>query len=453
MTPHATLLTTWRALVAQSPDATALIDGATGRAWTRAELSAAAAGWLASLPAAARAHIARRRVVMAGTNSVRWFHVFLGLLELGAIPALADSKETPGRLSAIAAASRAAAIIRDGDLALLAPRAAVRRVAAIRCAGAGQCLVKLTSGSTGAPRALAFTHAQMLADARQICATMRIRPDDLTLGIIPFGHSYGLGHIVVPLLAQGTPVLSAASPFPHAIATDCARWKPTVFPAVPTLLRILAAAEVAPASLASLRLVISAGAPLQPADALAFAAKYGRHVHNFYGASETGGISYDRRGDAAENARGVGLPIEGVRLIWRRGKRFTVESAAVRGSGRHSPPDRGELNAAGELILLGRAGRTLKIAGRRLDPGEVETALRALPQVCDAFVAADPKRPDSIAAAIAANGPLPHTIDLRRQLSTRLAAWKIPDRLVVMPAFPTTLRGKTDRAALLKKMQ
>lgn len=442
------ILTTWRALVAAAPDATAVIDGATARAWTRAELAAAAANWLATLPAETRAQLARRRVVMAEPNGARWFHIFLGLLELGAIPALADSKETPERLSAIAGVCRAIAIWHDDKLTLLPSASSPRPPARRR----DELLIKLTSGSTGAPRALAFTHAQMLADGRQICATMRIRPDDLNLGIIPFGHSYGLGHIVVPLLEQGTPVLSAASPFPHVIATDCARWKPTIFPAVPTLLRALANADVSPADLASLRLVISAGAPLQPADALAFAQKYNRHVHNFYGTSETGGISYDHTGNAAENARGVGRPVEGVRLVWRRGKRFTVESAAVHGRGRFSPPDRGEINPDGELILLGRAGRTLKIAGRRLDPAEVENALRALPGVRDAFVAAHPARPDAIAAAIAADEPFPQAAGLRGRLSTHIAAWKIPDHIVCMSAFPVTQRGKVDRAALVQML-
>ncbi|MDF9825929.1 long-chain acyl-CoA synthetase [Ereboglobus sp. PH5-10] len=436
------LLATWRALVAQSPTATAVIDGDTARVWTRAELAAAARAWLDSLPADARAHITRRRVVMAEPNSARWFYIFLGLLEIGAVPALADSKETPDRLAAIADASRAAAILRDGELTLLAPRPPVRR--------RDELLIKLTSGSTGVPKALVFTHAQMLADGRQICATMRIGPGDLNLGIIPFGHSYGLGHLVIPLLEQGTPLLSAASPFPQSIAADCARWKPTVFPAVPTLLRALSNTDVSPVALASLRLVISAGAPLQPADALAFANKYGKHVHNFYGTSETGGIAYDRNGDAAETGRAIGQLIDGVRITFRRGKRFTVESPSVHGRGRYSPPDRGEFNPAGELTLLGRAGRTLKIAGRRLDPGEVETMLRALTGVREAFVAAHPTRPDAIAAAVATDAPLPTAADIRRQLTPRLAAWKIPDRIVVLPAFPLTQRGKTDRAALIK---
>lgn len=441
-----TLPDCWRHLVERDPSAAAVIDGANGRVWTRAEISGAAMAWLAALSPGARAAIARRRVVMAEPNGPAWFHVFLGLLEAGAIPALADSKETPERLSVIARACRASAVWREGKLSIAdAAAPAVRR--------RDWCLIKLTSGSTGTPRALPFTHAQMLADGRQIAATMRIAPGDLNLGVVPLGHSYGLGNLVVPLLEQGTPVLCSASPFPQALAADCARWKPAVFPAVPTLLRALVRADVAPESLGSLRLVISAGAPLSAGDAAGFAEKFGRRVHSLYGTSETGGICFDRKGGAVEAGRGVGTPVEGVRLRWRRGggKRFTVESAAVFGRGRFSPADRGGFNEAGELMLLGRAGRTLKIAGRRLDPVEVEAALRALPGVRDAFVAAHPARADALAAAVAVDGAgraMPQAVELRGMLAAHIAAWKIPERILVLAAFPVTQRGKTDRSAL-----
>jgi acyl-coenzyme A synthetase/AMP-(fatty) acid ligase len=353
------------------------------------------------------------------------------------------------------------------------------------------CLVKLTSGSTGAPKALAFTHAQMLADGRQLAAAMDIRPGDLNLAVIPLGHSYGLGNLVMPLLAQGTPLLCAASPLPRALAADCERWRPTIFPAVPTLLRALAQTGVAPASLASLRTVISAGAPLAPETAAAFAQKFSLNIHAFYGASETGGIAYDRTGLAALATGNVGAPVNGVTLRWRRGGRFTVASAAVHGRGICSPPDRAALNAQNELILTGRAGRFAKIGGRRVNLAEVENALRALPGVTDALVTAHPSRPDALAAAVSVVGPdlasgragqtAPHPLEkfvaghqrprpdtrsgptntadanavtpvtpatLRAALAPRLAAWKIPARILVLKDFPVTARGKPDRRAL-----
>ena len=87
----------------------------------------------------------------------------------------------------------------------------------------------------------------------------------------------------------------------------------------------------------------------------------------------------------------------------------------------------------------------LKIAGRRLDPAEVERSLRALPGVRDAFVTADPRRADALAAAVAGEiTAAPVLAALRAQL----APWKIPRWLIVLPEFPLTPRGKVDARRL-----
>lgn len=431
--PH--LLDRWRETVRRAPAALAVIDGASGRRWSRAELAATAEVWCRE-HAAAHA-LAGRRVLLTEPNGAAWFHVFLGLLAAGAIPIPADSTEPAAALVAQARNLRVAALWHAGALSPFPGSSRHRR--------SELCLFKLTSGSMGVPKALAFTHAQMLADGRQICASMGIASDDLNLAVIPLGHSYGLGNLVVPLLAQGTPLVCVASPLPQALAADIARWRPTVFPAVPTLLRALVRSDIEPAQLASLRLVVSAGAALPPELATAFAAKFGKGVHNFYGASETGGICYDRTGEATLTGRSVGTPLEGVRLVIRRGQRFSVASPAVGGRGRFTPADRGELDPAGELRLLGRTGRTVKIAGRRLDLAEVEQALLALPGVRTACVFAHPQRTDALAAAVASERA---GTELRAELAARLAPWKVPARILALAELPTTERGKTDRRAV-----
>lgn len=436
----APLVRAWHATVAHAPSALALIDGADDRQWTRAELAEAALAWRAAQPA--RALAPGQPVLMAQPNGATWFHVFLGLLHAGAVPVPCDATEPPPNLRHIARALGARALWHEGRLQ------PVEDVAPRRMGNT--CLVKLTSGSTGTPKPLRFTDAQMLADGRQICATMDIRPDDLNLAAIPLGHSYGLGNLVVPLLAQGTAVACAASPLPQALAQDCARWRATVFPAVPTLLQAMARSAIDPALLSSLRLIISAGAPLPPAVAAQFAQQTGIRVHSFYGTSETGGIAYDRGGDATLTGRAIGAPLAGVRLHFRRGNRFLVESAAVKGSGRHMPPDHAVLNEAGELVLLGRSGRTVKIAGRRLNLAEVESALTGVAGVRAAYAMPHPQRPDRLAALVETELG---AAAVRDQLAARMAAWKIPDRLVPIAELPVTARGKVDRrraAALLE---
>ncbi len=429
------LLDLWRQTVRRAPDALAVIDGATGRRWSRAELAAVAEDW--SRTVAGGHDLAGRRVLVAEPNGAQWLHVFLGLLQLGAIPIPADSTEPAAALAEQARGLRAAALWHAGALLPFSGATRHRR--------SDLCLFKLTSGSTGVPKALPFTHAQMLADGRQVSASMGIGPADLNLAVIPLGHSYGLGNLVVPLLDQGTPLLCVASPLPQALATDIARWRPTAFPAVPTLLRALVRSDIAPEQLASLRLVISAGAALPPELAAEFASKFGRRVHNFYGASETGGICYDATGEATLTGANVGAPMVGVRLRFRAGRRFAVESAAVGGTGRFSPADRGQLDAGGGLVLLGRAGRTVKIAGRRLDLAEVEKALLALPGMRAACVIPHPQRADALAAAVASDRT---GAELRAELATRVAPWKIPAHILPLPELPVTERGKTDRKAV-----
>jgi acyl-CoA synthetase (AMP-forming)/AMP-acid ligase II len=361
--------------------------------------------------------------------------VFLGLLAQGAVPVPIDPSEPEAAQVACSRSVGASHLWRDGRLHSLGLPARRRR------AGARECLVKVTSGSSGEPKALPVTDRQLAADGRQICASMGIRPDDGSLAAIPLGYSYGLGNLVAPLLLQGSPVLCSSGALPQAVAADALRLRPTVFPAVPPLLRALVASDVPASSLASLRLVLSAGSALPSETSRAFSEKFGILVRGFYGASETGGISFDRTGQATLSGRSVGTPLDGVRIAFRAGGRFTVASPAVLGTGRFSPADRAELGAGGELVLLGRTGRMVKVAGRRLDLSEIEAALKSVPGIRDAYAHLG-TGPDSALAAAAATELSPP--EIRRLLRGRLASWKIPARILALPEFPVTARGKAD---------
>ncbi|MEO6246458.1 MAG: class I adenylate-forming enzyme family protein [Opitutaceae bacterium] len=435
----ATLLGAWEKTLRGAPDAIALIDAGSGKRFTRAQLDAAGQAW----QSAHGSDLRGRTVILVEPNGPEWWRVFLGLLKSGAVIVPLDPGEPLTVQQATAERLRAAGWWNAG-------RWHASEGSSSRRARDGRRIVKLTSGSTGVPRALSFTDAQMLADGWQVCGGMGIRAEDLNFALIPLGHSYGLGNLVVPLLAQGTAMACGSAALPHVIADEIARWRPTVFPAVPALLRALAGAEVKAEALASLRTVISAGAPLAEDVALAFHTRFGKKIHSFYGSSETGGITYDRTGDAAFTGRSVGMPLPGVRLARERGGAITITSAAVftignRRPGSHQPKDQVAFSACGEVLLMGRAGRTIKIAGRRLDLAEVEVALRALPGVREAFVAPHAGRAESLAAMVASDAS---GAELRAALRERLAAWKIPKRIVTVAAFPLTARGKPDLARL-----
>jgi long-chain acyl-CoA synthetase len=428
----------WRSTVERSPHAMAVADAASGRSWTRAELAAAGAELAASFARrTGTASLAGRRVALCLPNGAEWLQVFLALLSTRSVPVPIDPSEPEEAQLACARSVGAAHIWKAGGLHRLdsAGRPPRRRLPG------SECLVKVTSGSSGVPKALSVTDGQLAADGRQICESMGIGPEDASLAAIPLGYSYGLGNLVAPLLLQGSPILCVSSFLPQAIASDTLRLRPTVFPAVPPLLKALVESDVSARSLASLRLVISAGSPLAPEVSRTFEAKFGIRVRGFYGTSETGGISFDRTGEATLSGRSVGTPLAGVRIALGKGGRFTVTSPAVLGKGRFSPADRASLNGARELTLLGRTGRMVKVAGRRLNLSEIEAALRSVPGIRDAYAHLGTGAASTLAAAAATE--LSPT-EIRRLLRSRLASWKIPGRIIALGEFPTTPRGKTD---------
>src|SRR5437016_12101983 len=122
-------------------------------------------------------------------------------------------------------------------------------------------LLKLTSGTTAAPRAIRFRSHQLLADCNQICDTMDISGDDLNFGVIPVSHSYGFSNLLTPLMALSVPMVVSRDRTPRAVLADLARTGATVFPGTPAFYQAFCdIGEVPP--LPKLRLCISAGAPL-----------------------------------------------------------------------------------------------------------------------------------------------------------------------------------------------
>jgi long-chain acyl-CoA synthetase len=427
----------------------AILQASDRQACTFRELERRASDWLAGHSPSAARSLGGLSVVFAAPNGIGWFEIFLGLMRAGAVAIPLDAAEPPAAQRGLAESLRAG-FWWDGSRLVALTRSHRYRDPEV-------CLVKLTSGSTGRPRPLAFTAAQMLADARQVTTTMGIGQRDLNYALIPLGHSYGLGNLTIPLVANGVPLVCGGAALPHAIARDFMQWHPTVFPGVPAVWRALASAGVERASLASLRMAISGGAPLAPEVAREFAERFGLRLHNFYGSSETGGIAFDRTGDATVFG-GVGPALRGVRVTRGLGKRIRVCSAAVfthanrrRRSrfGCWMPPDLVTVDSRGMLRLTGRRGRTVKITGRRVSLGEIESRLRTLSGVREAWVDIGPGARPALGAALATDRPVS---ELRAELLADTASWKVPKKWLVMPALPLTGRGKVDTRALAARL-
>jgi long-chain acyl-CoA synthetase len=389
---------------------------------------------------------------------------FLALRRLGAVPLLCDSSRPT--------ADRLAALDRLGATGFLAEATgwpdgaagwdvARRAPPERRSAPPEWSAIKLTSGTTGAPRGIAVTAEQLLADDAQLTATMGLGADDRLLAAVPLAHSYGFSSLALPALLRGTPLIVPAEGSPLGALAAAAERGATFFPTVPAWLGAYVRLAAPPALAPGVRLVVAAGAPLRAEIAREFRRLTGRAVHVFYGASECGGIAYDRAGDAAERGT-VGRAVDGVELdVDAESGRLRLRSAAV-ATGYLPRPDAdlrdGTFRTSdlavldgGEVRLLGRADDWVLVRGKSVNPREVEAALRELEGVVDAVVYGV-DGPDGPRTALRAVVAAPSGgVDRTRVLAhcrVRLAAHKVPRSIVVVAELPRTERGKVDRAAL-----
>ena len=357
----------------------------------------------------------------------------------------------------------AAAVVSGRDAKILPPvTAAATKMAAatIDWGKRPPSLLKLTSGTTAAPRAVRFRSEQLLADCENVCETMGITDRDINFGVIPVSHSYGFSNLLTPLIVRGVSLALSNDRIPRAIMDGLGISRATVFPGMPVFYQSFCEMTESP-PLPELRLCISAGAPLPVETAQAFRKKFGREIHSFYGASECGGICYAR--DVQPIPGFVGDAMFGVTLELIDSEvsssRIRVRSGAVAdgyfpvpeedklGHNIFVPDDLLEKTAHGYRIV-GRSSDLINVAGKKVHPAEVEAEILRCEGVRDAIVFGreSERRNQEIAACVVAKGLTER--ELLSHCRTRLSSWQVPRRIYFVDAIPVNERGKTSRREL-----
>ncbi len=326
-------------------------------------------------------------------------------------------------------------------------------------------LFKLTSGTTSAPRMIRFRSEQLLADCDQICETMGISDVDLNFGVIPISHSYGFSNLLTPLIARGVPLVLSRDRTPRAVLGDLLKTNATVFPGTPVFYQAFCEMENVP-PLPKLRLCISAGAPLPVATAKKFREKFGLPIHSFYGASECGGICYDR--DAKNEIEGfVGTPMKDVDLELidpnAAQSQIRVKSAAVGdgyfpdadekklGNGVFVPDDLLARHGSG-FKIVGRVSDLINVAGKKMNPAEIEECLLRCSGVRQAiaFGRESARRNEEVAACVVTDASLGEN-ELLEFCRRELSAWQVPKRIFIVDSIPANERGKISRRELARR--
>lgn len=411
-------------------------DTRSGRRWTFREL----ADWAESLPPAGE-------VTVAGGRGLAFIGQVLRAWRDGSVLVPVEEEE---------ARTRTQAEENEKEKSAQDQQAAGFEELAALPAAIGH--VKTTSGSTGAPRRVLMTADQLMADAWSILRTMGLRADWPNVAAISLAHSYGFSNLVLPLLLYGIPLILMESPLPDALRQVLARHPAVTVPAVPALWR---AWHAAGALNRRVKLAISAGAPLTLDLERAVFESAGVKIHNFYGSSECGGIAYDRTIVPRADSREAGTAMDGVRLsvntdsgvLEVRGdsvaEGYAVPDPAL-ADHVFTTPDLAYITADGIVLLLGRTGESILVAGRKIAPALVEERLLALSGVRHCVVfgvpSADAARVEEIVAGVRleAGVDLP---SLRAAAARALPGGWQPRHWFENGALRPDARGKISRAA------
>lgn len=325
---------------------------------------------------------------------------------------------------------------------------------------AGIVHFKCTSATAGHAQLVAFKAEQLAADADNIVATMGLRREWPNLGVISLAHSYGFSNLVLPLLLHGIPLVLGGAPLPEIVRQACEREEAMTIPAVPAMWRAWHEAGAIPRSV---RLAISAGAPLPVKLEQEVHEAHGVKIHNFLGASECGGIAYDVTETPREDAAMAGTPMQNVELSLDEDGCVVVRSGAVGetywpektprlGKGVFYSNDLAELKD-GRVILTGRMGDVINVAGRKISPETIERELVANPKVRECIVLGLPSREaermEIIAAVVVSEAG---EAELKKFLLDKLPAWQVPREWHFVETLMTSPRGKVSRAEWRRRL-
>lgn len=338
-------------------------------------------------------------------------------------------------------------------------------------------LLLFTSGTTGQPKGVGLTHANIAANLHALLVeTWRMTEDDRLLHALPPHHLHGLALGLYGTLFTGGAAVLVERFDPAVVLAGLNTQRISVFMGVPTMYHrmVETAGDFA---LDSVRLCISGSAPLSIETFRRFAARFGQRIVERYGLTETA-INTSNPIDGECRAGTVGTALPGIEVgvfdatdhrplphgqhgeIRVRGPnvfhgywRNPAATAEAFHDGWFRTGDMGVLDADGYLTIDGRMKELIIVGGTNVTPGEVEAALEPETGVRDVAVAGVPDADlgEKVAAfVVPRDGADPATLEarLRQRVERDLAPYKRPRLYRFLDEIPRNAMGKVERGKL-----
>ncbi len=364
--------------------------------------------------------------------------------------------------------------------------------------------VAILARAASSDRPVMVSHRAVLSAVAAIASapSLHLRSEDRAILVLPAYHLAGWVTAFLPLCAVGGAAVIPDAPtaertWVDAVLSTIRSQRVTVVPGAPSLYRRLTKVHGVERALASVRLMTSGAAPLDPGDSSAIRALTAQPVWEGYGISESASVVSTSLMTPAARTGSVGLPLPGIelRIVGDDGVDLYAGSvdeqsdelteigsddlAATAGAGGEvgrvqisgstlfsgywpdgadgpdeagwfATGDLGYLDDKGELHLVDRESETIRIAGFTVYPREIEDVLVAHPYVRDAaVVGADGRAGEAVVAVLVPLwGTHPTTADLDEFVAARLPTFKRPQRYLLVDRLPRNEIGRIDRRAV-----
>ena len=337
-----------------------------------------------------------------------------------------------------------------------------------------------SSGTTGLPKGVMLTHANLVANVAQIAACEPVSDADTLIGVLPFFHIYGLTVLMNFGLAAGATIVTLPRFELGTFLQTLETYRVTyAYLAPPIVLALANQPMVENYDLSRLEWILSGAAPLSPAVANACSERVGCHVKQGYGLTEATPVTHLAPADPnllkvgsggqlvpnteariVDLTSGAELSADQQGEVWIRGpqvmrgylNRPEATAAMIDADGWLHTGDIGYVDDEGNFFIVDRLKELIKYKAYQIAPAELEAVLLAHPAVADAAVIPSP---DEVAGEVPKAFVVLHheatPDELMTYVAERVAPYKKVRRLEFIDQIPKSASGKILRRVLVER--